>query len=265
MPLRFRPTHVSLPSKTIASCFNTIIKIDSTVNGLSEEIDLIGFARDACQLQEGPTLVRRRPMNSFAVRLARNDTGSSAPHRNPAANAINSRNDNARFRSVVLPHLKKAYALARWLTGNRTDAEDVVQTACLRALRGINNFSNGNSRAWVLTIVRHAAYDWCHKNRPAALVPVADLEGIEAAQSSDRNVETPETALIAKVEAKLLETAITALPAVFRETLILRDIQGLAYREIAEVTGVPTGTVMSRLARARGRLLATMANSSVAE
>jgi len=107
-----------------------------------------------------------------------------------------------------------------WLTGNRTDAEDVVQNACLRAFRGISKFSNGNPRAWVLTIVRHAAYDWLHTNRPAAIDLVEDIEGVEAAQSSEQDVETPETALIAKVDATLLETAIAALPAVFRETLV---------------------------------------------
>lgn len=199
-------------------------------------------------------------MNSSTVRPTRNGTVPPAPARIPAANGINSGDDNARFKSVVLPHLDNAYALARWLTGNRPDAEDVMQDACLRALRGIVNFSNGNARAWVLTIVRRTAYEWLHKNRPAALVLVESLESIEGALSGESDVETPETSLIAKADATLLEAAIAALPATIRETLVLRDIQGLAYREIAEVTGVPTGTVMSRLARARGRLAATLAN-----
>ncbi len=163
---------------------------------------------------------------------------------------------------MVLPHLADAYALARWLTGNSADAEDVVQDACLHAFRGIGNFSNGNARAWVLTIVRRTAYTWLGKNRPAALVLVEDVEGVGRAQSGEPDVETPETALIAKADAGLLEAAIAALPAPFRETLVLRDLQGLAYREIAGVTEVPVGTVMSRLARARQRLIAIIAKEA---
>jgi len=140
--------------------------------------------------------------------------------------SLSSDDDQARFRSVVLPHLAQAYALARWLTGDRVDAEDVVQEACLRAFRGIGGFSGVNARAWLLTIVRHAAYTWLGKNRSASLLMVDDLEA-----------------------------AIADLPVPFRETLVLRDVQGLDYREIAEVTGVPIGTVMSRLARARRRLI----------
>jgi RNA polymerase sigma factor (sigma-70 family) len=199
-------------------------------------------------------------VNSLAVRPTFSGTISS-PQQQDAVNRINSSDDHARFRSVVLPHLDDAYGLARWLTGSREDAEDVVQEACLRAFRGIGNFSNGNARAWVLTIVRHTAYAWLHKNRPTALVLVEDLEGLKIAQSSEPDVETPETELIAKADATLLKAAIAALPAPFRETLVLRDVQGLAYREIVEVTGVPAGTVMSRLARARRALIAIMAKN----
>jgi RNA polymerase sigma-70 factor, ECF subfamily len=173
-----------------------------------------------------------------------------------AASPLSAREANARFSEVVLPHLDDAYALARWLTGNRADAQDVVQDGCLRAFRGIGGFAGGNARAWVLTIVRHAAYVWMRKNRPTAILMVEDLEGVERQQASaaGRDAETPETALTAKTESKRLEAAIAALPAPFRETLVLRDLQGLSYREIAEVTQVPIGTVMSRLARARDRL-----------
>jgi RNA polymerase sigma factor (sigma-70 family) len=168
--------------------------------------------------------------------------------------------EKALFARVVLPHLGDAFALARWLTGDRTDAEDVVQDACLRALRGIAGFSGGNSRAWVLTIVRHTAYTWLGKNRPAALVVTDDLEAVERAafardDAADAADETPEAALIAKADAARLEAAIQKLPPPFRETLVLRDLQGLDYKEIAKVTGVPIGTVMSRLARARQRLM----------
>jgi RNA polymerase sigma factor (sigma-70 family) len=171
--------------------------------------------------------------------------------------------DQARFASVVLPHLADAYALARWLTGSRADAEDVVQEACLRAFRGIGGFAGVNARAWLLTIVRHAAYSWLGKNRSAALVMVDDLEAVEQQQTSggvalDAAPQTPEAALIAKADAARLEAAIAELPVPFRETLVLRDVQGLDYREIAEVTKVPIGTVMSRLARARQRLIARL-------
>jgi RNA polymerase sigma-70 factor, ECF subfamily len=154
----------------------------------------------------------------------------------------------------VLPHLDDGYRLARWLTGERADAEDVVQEACLDAFRGIDGFAGGNARAWVLTIVRHAAYRWLRKNRPAALVSVADLDALADPQPG----QTPEAALIAKADAARLERAIAALPVPFRETLVLRDVNGLDYRDIADITGVPIGTVMSRLARARGRLVATL-------
>jgi RNA polymerase sigma factor (sigma-70 family) len=176
-----------------------------------------------------------------------------------AAIPLSAREANARFAEVVLPHLDDAYGLARWLTGNRADAEDVVQDGSLRAFRAIARFTGGNARAWVLTIVRHAAYVWMRKNRPSAIFMVEDLEAVERQQanSSAPDAETPETMLIAKTESKRLEAAIAALPAPFRETVVLRDLQGLSYREIAAVTRAPIGTVMSRLARARGRLMQT--------
>jgi RNA polymerase sigma-70 factor (ECF subfamily) len=170
------------------------------------------------------------------------------------------REDYARFTSVVLPHLDAAYNLAHWLTGNRTDAEDVVQDASLRAFRAIHKCAGGNARAWVLCIVRNTACSWLRKNRPTAVVTVENLEAVEAtyANVADQNGETPEAALIAKTDVEQLRAAIAALPTLFRETLVLRDIEGLDYREIAEATEVPIGTVMSRLARARGRLIATI-------
>ena len=164
--------------------------------------------------------------------------------------------DRARFAAVVQPNLDDAFALARWLTGNRTDAEDVVQEACLRAYRAIAGFSGGNARAWVLTIVRHTAYTWLRRNRSASLVMTDDLEAVERTHTDAGSQEksTPETELIAKADAARLEAAIAELPAPFKETLVLRDVQGLDYREIADITEVPIGTVMSRLARARRRL-----------
>jgi len=165
-----------------------------------------------------------------------------------------------RFADVVMPHLGDAYSLAHWLTGNAADAEDVVQEACVRAFRAVGAHS-GNARAWTLTIVRNTALSWLAKNRRHTVVTVDDLEAVERAQArpgrngSETTPATPETELIARADAARLEAAIAALPSPFRETLVLRDVQGLDYREIAQVTEVPIGTVMSRLARARQRLI----------
>src|SRR5690349_7484005 len=168
--------------------------------------------------------------------------------------------DNARFRNVVMPYINDAYRLAHWLTGNRTDAEDVVQDASLRAFRAIREFAGGSARSWLLSIVRNTAYTWLRKHRPTTVVTVEDLEAaeLESAKPGDVNGETPEAALIAKVDAERLRAAIAGLPTPFRDTLVLRDLEGLDYREIAEATEVPIGTVMSRLARARRRLIAVL-------
>lgn len=191
-------------------------------------------------------------MNAVADRPALDAVSSASQEM--AARRIRSRDRIARFRTVVLPHLDDAYRLACCLTGSRADSEDVVQDACLRAFRGIDSFSDGDARLWVLTIVRRTTYRWLHKNRPAAVALVEDFEAIERAHSI-ADTEMPETALIAEEGATLLATAIARLSAPLRETLLLRELQELSYREIAEVTEVPIGTVMSRLARARGRII----------
>jgi RNA polymerase sigma factor (sigma-70 family) len=177
---------------------------------------------------------------------------------------MNGLDDNARFASVVMPYIDDAYRLARWLTGNSSDAEDVVQDASLRAFRAIRSFAGDSARAWLLSIVRNAAYSWLRTNRPASVVTVDDLEAVELAQANpgDPDAPTPEAALIAKIDAEQLRAAIAALPAPFRETLVLRDIEGLDYREIAQATEVPIGTVMSRLARARRSLTVTLGGKS---
>ena len=181
-----------------------------------------------------------------------------------APDGIGGLDDNARFAHVVMPHIDDAYRLARWLTGNSTDAEDVVQDASLRAFRAIRGYAGGSARAWLLSIVRNTAYSWLRKNRPTAVVTVDDLEAVELTQANpaDPDLKTPETTLLAQIDADQLRAAIAALPAPFRETLVLRDIEGLDYREIAQTTEVPIGTVMSRLARARRRLTATLGGKS---
>jgi RNA polymerase sigma-70 factor (ECF subfamily) len=157
----------------------------------------------------------------------------------------------SRFEHVVLPQLDAAYNLARWLTRNASDAEDVVQDACERALKYFGGFHGGEPKAWFLTIVRHASYDWIKRNRPAEFVP----DGTEAVeQAVDTVMPTPEQALLRNASGAALDEAIAALPLGFREVLILRELEELSYRDIARVTDIPIGTVMSRLARARALL-----------
>jgi RNA polymerase sigma factor (sigma-70 family) len=168
-----------------------------------------------------------------------------------------------RFASVVLPYLNDAHALARWLTGNHADSQDVVQEACLRALHGIGSFADGDARSWVLTIVRRTAVDWLRKNRPAAIVLGEDMEAMERAQTSEPDVGSTETSLIDKESGRLFDSAIAGLPPHYRQTLALRHVRGLTYREIAESTGVSIGTVMSRLSRARRHLISRMTRSGI--
>jgi RNA polymerase sigma-70 factor, ECF subfamily len=168
---------------------------------------------------------------------------------------IDDQTDHARFAEVFLPHLVDAFRLARWIAGSRADAEDIVQEASLRAFKGIRAFSGGNTRAWVLTIVRNTSYSWLAKNRPSAVVLTEDLdqrarEQVDQAAGGE-GVPTPEAVLIAKMEAEEVRKAVASLPLPFREVLVLREIHDLDYRSIAEVIQVPIGTVMSRLARAR--------------
>ena len=156
-----------------------------------------------------------------------------------------------RFNEMVLPHLDDAFGLARWLTGNRTDAEDVVQDACMRALASLETAIVERPRAWVLTIVRNTAYSWLAKNRPKAVVLTGDPQLLDAAAAP---APDPEEALIAAADEAALEAAIMALPHLFREVIVMRDLNAMSYREIAAAIGAPQGTVMSRLARARAQL-----------
>ncbi|CAM5763939.1 RNA polymerase subunit sigma [Mesorhizobium amorphae] len=161
-----------------------------------------------------------------------------------------------------MPHLGDALALARWLTGSAADAEDVVQDACMKAYAGIGGYAGGNARAWLLTIVRNASYTWLARNRPRAIVAVGDLNDLDDMSATHREQspddDGPEARLIANADLAALEMAIAALPEPFRETLVLRDINGLSYRDIAAMLDVPIGTVMSRLARARGQLMSDL-------
>jgi RNA polymerase sigma-70 factor, ECF subfamily len=163
-----------------------------------------------------------------------------------------------RFDEVALPHLDAAYNLARWLTRNDADAGDVVQEAFLRALTYFDGYRGDNGKAWLLTIVRNTCFRWLERNRPAVVVPFSrdvDSEVERAAASAGGEAAPdPETLLLRERDAALLNDLIGKLPPLFREALVLRELEDLSYREIADVLGVPMGTVMSRLARARGLL-----------
>jgi RNA polymerase sigma-70 factor (ECF subfamily) len=156
-----------------------------------------------------------------------------------------------RFEQLVVPHLGAAFNFARWLTHNDHDAQDIVQDASLRALRFLDGLRGEDARPWLLGIVRNATWSWLQANRPAELTTRDDeSEPHSPAPSSDE----PETSAIRRAEARLLNEAIAALPPPLREVIVLRELEDLAYRQIAQISGIPIGTVMSRLARAR-RLL----------
>ncbi|EDY18268.1 RNA polymerase, sigma-24 subunit, ECF subfamily [Chthoniobacter flavus Ellin428] len=156
----------------------------------------------------------------------------------------------ANFDQTILPHLDAAYNLARWLIGNERDAEDVTQEACLRAFKFFDGFRGGDARAWLLTIVRRSAWTWLRSNRRHEEAVEFDEElhgGIDVSAS-------PEVSLIRAGDVDAVRQAIATLPAVFREVLVLRELEDCSYKEIADIAGVPIGTVMSRLTRARRQL-----------
>jgi RNA polymerase sigma-70 factor (ECF subfamily) len=156
--------------------------------------------------------------------------------------------DQARFEQLVLPHLDAAFNLSRWLLHGRADAEDVAQESMLRAFRFFRGFHGGDARAWLLQIVRNTCYTWLEKNRSVDLTTEFD-EKLHPQPSV-----SPETLAIAGDNRERLTRALEELPVRFREVLILRELEGCSYKEIAAITSVPIGTVMSALARARQRL-----------
>lgn len=162
-----------------------------------------------------------------------------------------------RFDEVALPHLDAAYNLARWLTRNDADAADVVQEAFVRALTYFEGYRGENPRAWLLMIVRNTCYRWLERNRSAKVMPISpeNEAAVESAAGlGGESMLDPEELVGRQRDAALLNELIEQLPPLFREVLILREVEELAYRDISGVLGVPIGTVMSRLARARGLL-----------
>ena len=162
-------------------------------------------------------------------------------------------NELERFEAIVLPHMDAAYTLAHYLMPNDHDAEDVVQEAYLRALKYFDGFrgaAGGEGRSWLLAIVRNTAYTWRHQHRADALATEFDETVHSHAVADDH----PEGALLQKAAKETLARALDRLAPEFREVIVLRELEGLSYKEISDVAGVPVGTVMSRLSRARARL-----------
>lgn len=161
------------------------------------------------------------------------------------------------FEEVALPHLGAAYNLARWLAKNDTDAEDVVQEAYLRAYRHFGSFHGGDGRPWLLAIVRNTFYTWLRHNRPTSELQTAIDDEMEIEAEDHLN---PETLLLRAADNEMLRQGLEALNAEFREVIVLRELEGLSYKEIAQVAKIPVGTVMSRLARARKGLQRILRN-----
>jgi RNA polymerase sigma-70 factor, ECF subfamily len=159
-------------------------------------------------------------------------------------------NNLALFEQAVMPHMDAAYNLARWLTRNDHDAEDLAQEAYLRAFKAVEALRGSDGRTWLLTIVRNTCYSWLRQNRWRDLTTVFD----EEMHSEESISSNPETILFQGDDKQLIQHAVEELPLEFREVLILREIEGMSYKEIAVVAGIPAGTVMSRLARARKQL-----------
>ena len=154
------------------------------------------------------------------------------------------------FEAAALPHLSAAYNLARWLTRDNTDAEDVVQEAYLRAFKHFRGFHGTNGRPWLLAIVRNTCYTWMQQNRAPELRTAFD----EEMHTMTQDPVNPETLLLKEADNELVRQAVEELPPEFREVIVLRELEELSYKQIAAVVEIPIGTVMSRLARARKRL-----------
>jgi RNA polymerase sigma factor (sigma-70 family) len=160
-----------------------------------------------------------------------------------------------RFERIFVPHLDAAYDFARWLSRDERTAEDVCQEACLRAFKSIDSFQGESGRAWLLTIVRNTYYTWFRKNKADAAAVPFDEDGTIAGAELESPIESMERILQQRDARRRVNAALERLPQEFREVIVLRELEDLSYKEIAEVAQVPIGTVMSRLARARKLLL----------
>ena len=164
------------------------------------------------------------------------------------------RSRTERFERIFVPHLDAAYDFARWLSRDERTAEDICQEACLRAFKSLDTFQGESGRAWLLTIVRNTYYTWFTKNKAYAAAIPFDEDGTVAGAELEASVESMERILQQRDARRRVNGALEQLPQEFREVIVLRELQELSYKEISDVAGVPVGTVMSRLSRARARL-----------
>ena len=173
--------------------------------------------------------------------------------------AVNGQSKLTRFEACALPHMGASYNLARWLTRNDHDAADITQEAYLRACRFFFGFHGTDARAWLLAIVRNTFYTWLTQNRSQDLLTPFDEEvhGHTAEHGAvyEPVITNPETLMLQQADQQLLRQALEALPVDFREVVVLRELEDMSYKQIAAITSLPLGTVMSRLARGRKRLL----------
>lgn len=166
-----------------------------------------------------------------------------------------------RFELLALPHLDAAYNLARWLTRNDQDAQDVVQEASMRAMRYMGSFRGDNARAWLLQIVRHSCFSWLKENRPAERLLLDDADDT-LSEIAAPAADEPHAVAMRNADRLQIDQAIAALPIGYREVLVLRELEDLPYGDIARIADIPVGTVMSRLARARGLMRQALAPSA---
>ena len=171
---------------------------------------------------------------------------------------VTDEDNQQRFMAMALPHLDAAYNLARWLTRNDHDAEDVVQDAFLRAMRHFGSFRGDMVRPWLLQIVRHTCYSWLHENRPADVIALDDSDKSWHENAAPANDEPP-VAAQRKADRAQINQAIAQLPIAFREVFVLRELEDLSYKDIARIADLPIGTVMSRLSRARALMQQALA------
>lgn len=196
-------------------------------------------------------------------RRALNMRGTASKAAEPNATRVMTTRDEQRhlasFEAAMLPHLDAAYNLARWIARSEMDAQDIVQEAYLRAFRFFSGFNGGDGRGWLMAIVRNTSYTWMQRNRGAEPTVLFD----ENAHSADCACANPEAELLLHSKREAVQICIQELPVEFREMIVLRELEGMSYREIAEAAAVPVGTVVSRLARARKRLEQCLIHRSI--
>jgi len=218
------------------------------------EISLAAFLGKATQDE----MTRKAPRGSAMLfggnKIAENPVCTINGSRSQRVPLKEEENKLARFEQSILPHMNAAYNVARWLSGNDSDAQDIVQEAYLRAFRFFSGFRGENSRAWLLRIVRNAFYDWLKQNRGEQTSEPFD----EEIHDSPDETQNPDALLLEKADHELLHKTISSLPVEFREILVLRELEDFSYKEISEVANIPIGTVMSRLARGREQLRALL-------